>query len=545
MPSCASSTRAKPVSAKWRKLLRRIPGYDPFASAGECEFDARAAQDAIDFFRLCLTHVKGEKARQPFLLEPWEQAIVANLFGWKRPGGSRRYREAFIFVARKNGKTTFAAGLVHLVAFTDGEPGAELYSAGADRDQARLVFAQAKGMIENDPDLRARATVYHNAITYPDGGSYKAISAEAFTKFGFNTHFAVIDELHAQPNRELVDVLITSTGARRQPLIVHITTSDYDREGSICNEKYEYACRVRDGIIDDPSFLPVIYEATEADDWTKISTWRKANPNLGVSLSVEYLRRECLRAQETPTYENTFKRLHLNIKTRTDVKWLAMDKWDSCGGDLDPGELAGQACYAGLDLASTTDIAALVLLFPGVGNAVLPFFWVPAESARIRERRDRVPYETWARQGLIEMTEGNVIDYDVIRRRINELGELYNIREIAVDRWNAQQIITQLDGDGFEVVPFGQGYASLSGPSKELEKLVLSCDLRHGGHPVLRWMASNVMAETDAAGNIKPSKKKSREKIDGIVGLVMALGLAIVAEPPQRSVYEDRGVIVI
>ena len=289
----------------------------------------------------------------------------------------------------------------------------------------------------------------------------------------------------------------------------------------------------------------MLYGAQPEDDWTDPKVWAKANPNLGVSKSVEYMRCECKRAQETPTYENTFKRLDLNIKTQQDVLWLPMDKWDACGGDVDPGDLAGQVCYAGLDLASTTDIAALVLLFPEVGNAVLPFFWIPAESARIRERRDRVPYETWARQGLIEMTEGNVIDYDVIRRRINELGEQFNIKEIAVDRWNSTQLQTQLTGDGFEVIPFGQGYASMSAPTKELEKLVLAGDLAHGGHPVLRWMASNVSVEMDAAGNIKPSKKKSNEKIDGMVALIEAIGRAIIAPQEQGSVYDSRGVIVL
>jgi site-specific DNA recombinase len=356
----------------------------------------------------------------------------------------------------------------------------------------------------------------------------KVISAEAYTKHGVNAHGVIIDELHAQPDRELVDVLTTSTGARRQPLIIYITTADFDRE-SICNEKYDYACKVRDGVIDDPAFLPVIYEAARDDDWTDPAVWAKANPNLGVSVSLEYLERECIRAKETPTYENTFKRLHLNMKTQQDVRWLSLENWDACNARIDEAALTGRECYGGLDLSTTTDLSAFVLVFQESdgGITLLPKFWVPADNAHKREKRDRVPYETWARQGLIEMTPGNVIDYDRIRMRINELGQRFHIQELAIDPWNATQLSLQLQGDGFEVIQFGQGFKEMTAPTKEFEKLVISRKIRHGGNPVLRWMAGNVSAETDAAGNLKPSKKKSNERIDGIVAAIMALGRAL------------------
>ena len=486
---------------------------------------------------------------QPFRLESWQQAIVGNLFGWKRPDGTRRFREAFIYVPRKSGKSEMAGGLGNLLTFADGEPGAQVYCAAADREQARLVFNAAKTMVQAEPELASRGRVYTNAIMVEATGSVlKVVSAEAYSKHGVNAHGVIIDELHAQPNRELVDVLTTSTAARRQPLIVYITTADFDRD-SICNEKYDYACKVRDGVIDDPAFLPVIYEAPSDADWTDPQVWADANPNLGVSVSEEYLERECQRAQETPTYENTFKRLHLNMKTQQDVRWLSLEQWDACGGaEIDEADLEGQECYAGLDLSTTTDVSALLLLFQGDDGEVglLPRFWVPADNARKRERRDRVPYQTWARQGFIEMTEGNVVDYDVIRRRINELGERFKIREIAIDRWNATQLAVQLQGDGFEVVTFGQGFRDMSGPTKELEKLVISGKLRHGNHPVLRWMASNVSVGTDAAGNLKPSKKKSTERIDGIVAGIMALGRAILQPQVPQSVYtETRGLVFI
>lgn len=549
---------SRQVDSQWDTLLRLIPGYDPFAGTDDFFFDPDAAQRALDFFPECLTHIEGMLAGQPFILEPWQQAIIANLFGWKKKADRyRRYREAFIFVPRKNGKTPLAAGIGNYVLFCDGERGGQNYCAASEREQAALVYRHAKGMIENEPELSSRAKIYkgfgHRSIEHLESGSFfRVISADADTKHGGNSHLVIIDELHAQPNRDLVDVLQTSLASanRPQPLMIHITTSDFAGE-SICNEKYDYAIKVRDGIIGDTSFLPVVYEAANDADWTDEKIWEGANPNIDVSVSREYLRRECMRAQESPAYENTFKRLHLNIRTEQDVRWLPMDKWDACNEPVNPDALRGSACYAGLDLASTRDVTALVLYFPGDAPpteckaAVLPYFWVPSEGARQRERRDRVPYETWARDGFIELTPGNVVDYDMIRQRINEIGELFNIREIAIDKWNSTQLQIQLIGDGFEVVPFGQGFASMSAPSKELERQVISGAFAHGGNPVLRWMASNVSVQMDAAGNVKPAKDKSSDKIDGIVSLVMAIGQMLVAEEKKPSVYSTRGVMAI
>ena len=522
------------------KIIKKIPGYNPCRDGRGFVFHSEVAQKAIDFFSHRLVHVKGQWADKNIFLEDWQKAIVANLFGWKNKKGIRRYREAFIYVPRKNGKSTLISGLANFVLFCDGERGAEIYSAAADRDQASLVFEIAKGMILRDELLSKAAKIYTKAIIYEEeGSSYRAISADANTKHGFNTHLALIDELHAQPNRELVDVLITSTGARQQPMIIHITTADYYRE-SICNEKYDYARKVRDGIIKDESFLPVIYEADKDDDWTKPKTWAKANPNLGVSISKEYLDRECKRAQESSAYENTFKRLHLNIITEQATRWIQMNKWDNMP-TFDAVMLRGDICYGGLDIASTTDIAAFVLVFYGDKcYKLLSFFWVPEENAHTREKKDRVPYLTWARDGHIKMTEGNIIDQDVIRHDINEMKEIYNIKEIAIDRWNSAQLSTQLMGDGFEVIGFGQGFASMTAPTKEMDAAITGKKILHNNHPVLRWMASNAAIETDAAGNMKPSKKKSSEKIDGIVAAIMALGRLIIRqEGEEDSVYDD------
>ena len=531
--------------AKLDKLIGIIPGFDPRKNAGDFVFDYEAATLVIDFFLECIRHVKGAQAGDLIKLEEWQMAILANIFGWKRPDGTRRFREVFIFVPRKNGKTTLIAGIVLYLLFCDGEQGAEIYSAAADREQAALIYEQAKGMLSADDDLRLIGTVhksYKSIVHEASNSSYKAISSEVETKHGYNAHGIVIDELHAIDKPEFVDVLLTSTGSRRQPLMIYITTSDYHRE-SICNTKYDYAAKVRDGIIEDHSFLPVIYEASINDDWRDPKIWRKANPNLGISISEDYLERECKRAQDSPTYENTFKRLHLNIRTEQDVRWLSMDRWDQCDGNLDLEELKRQPCYAGLDLSSTRDITALVLLFPKKGNAILPFFWIPEKNAHERERRDRVPYLTWARQGFMERTPGESIDYKFIRSRLNQLKEIYDIKEIAFDPWNATQLATQLkEEDGFEMVQFRQGFVSMNEPTKHLEALMLKKRIRHGSNPVLRWMASNITVREDPAGNLKPDKEKSTEKIDGMVALIMALGRAMV-EVESESVYSERGLL--
>lgn len=500
-------------------------------------FDEAAADRAVQFFELCLTHCKGELAGQPLKLSSWQaDTIIRPLFGWKRPDGTRRYRTAYIEIPRKAGKTTLAAGIGLYLLTADGEPGAEIYSAAADRDQAAIAFEIAREMVSASPALRKRVQGFKRSLTFPSAASsYKVLSAEAYTKHGLNAHGIIFDELHAQPNRDLWDVLTTSTGARRQPLTVAITTAGHDRH-SICWQLHEHAIRVRDGVVKDDSFLPVIFAADPADDWKSPETWRKAHPGLGVSVREDYLREECERAQALPSYENTFRRLLLNQWTEQDERWLSLSAWDACQEDTP--DLGGCECYAALDLSSTTDITALVLAFP-IGGMVhlLPFFWVPRDGISKRTRRDRVPYDVWVKEGLMDATEGAVIDYDVIRQRINVLAERFNIKEIAIDRWNATQLATQLTGDGFQVVAFGQGFASMAAPCQELEKRVLGKTLNHGGNPVMRWMATNVAIETDAAGNMKPSKAKSTERIDGIVAALMALGRLSANHNEVESAY--------
>lgn len=526
----SNGTKSKPPKVKVFE--------NPEVGVSEYWYDEDAADRAVQFFAKCLTHTKGEWKGQAFILSKWqENKIIRPLFGWKRRDGTRKYRTCLIQIPRKAGKSMLAAGIASYLLFADNEPAAEVYSAAVDREQARIVFDMAKGMIDGSKPLRDRATVYKQSIVVPStGSSYKVLSSDSNSKHGFSASGIVLDECHAMPNQELWDVLTTSTGARRQPLAVMISTAGYDKH-SFFYAQYEYACKVRDGLVNDPAFLPIIYEAGKDDDWTLPATWNKAHPGLGVSVKEEYFAAECEKAKQMPSYENTFKRLLLNIWTESNTRWIPSDLWDTCGGEQI--ELEGRHCYAGLDLASTTDIAALVLGFPVDGIVYLKcFFFVPEEGIKRRSERDHIDYATWVRQGHIIATEGAVIDYDVIRNKINELSEIYQIKEIAIDRWNATQISTQLSGDGFEMIGHGQGFASLSAPTKELERRILSKQINHGSNPVLAWMASNVQIEQDAAGNMKPSKSKSTCRIDGIAATLMSLSRIVVSDEDQTSVYD-------
>lgn len=521
---------------------------EPNQESDDFYFSEKYARAAVNFFEKVLKHVKGEWAGQPFILDDWQRdEIIRPLFGWRRRSdGTRKFRTAYIEIPRKNGKSTLSAGIALYLEFADGEQGAEVYSAAADKDQAAIVFDLAKQMVEKSPQLAKMAETFKRSIIIPETSStYRVISADAYTKHGLNAHGVVVDELHVQPNRDLVDVLVTSTGARQQPLVVLITTAGYDKT-SICWEYHEYAGKVLEGVVDDPSFFAYIAAAGKDDDWQDEAVWAKANPGLGVSVKLDYLRQQATKAKHVPAYQNTFRRLHLDQWTQQESRWLDLSAWDDCQLTVDPKLLEGAECYAGLDLASTSDIAAMVLDFPTEDgederHAWLPFFWIPGDNMMERVRKDRVPYDGWVRDGLVTVTEGNVIDYQFILRDIELLGERFNIKEIAFDRWGAFQISNQLEGLGFEVVGFGQGYKSMSPPMTDLLRLVLGKQLAHGANPVLRWMADNLVVDQDPAGNVKPNKKKSREKIDGIVAGLMALDRAV-RHVAAGSVYEERGI---
>jgi phage terminase large subunit-like protein len=508
--------------------------------------DSERADRAEAFFSQMLRHSKGRWAGQPFALEPWQRDLVRRAFGsMDRRTKRRRYRRVFVFIPRKNGKSTMGAGVANYLLTADGEAGAEVYSAALDREQASIIFSEAKSMCLQEPLLREQCTIYRRAIVVPDTmSSYRVLSADAENKHGLNAHGVIFDELHTQDDRDLYDVLITSTGAREQPMTWMFTTAGFDR-ASICYEVYDYAKRVLAGEIDDPEFLPVIFEAGPDDDWKDPKTWHKANPNLGVTLELGYMEAECRHAQATPLYENTFRRLHLNQWTQQETRWVSVERWDQNAGPT--RALSGRRGWTAMDLSRKTDLTAAVTVFPDDDGTydILAKFWMPRENVGEKERRDRVPYSAWIRDGLIEATEGNVVDYRSVRHYVLEIGKLHEIVEVAYDPWNATQIAVELQDDGVVVVEHMQGFKSMSEPMKSLEALIIDGKLRHGGNPVLRWMFSNVAVEMDAAENIKPSKRKSRGRIDGIVALVMAIGRATLGGTGGKSVYEERGIRVL
>ena len=477
-----------------------------------------------------LTHTKGPSAGEPFRLRRWqEQRIIRPLFATDPATGRRRYRTCLLMMPRKNGKTELAAALALDGLLFDGELGGEVYSAAADKEQAALVFNVAAQMIRNDAELSAACEIIDSQkrIVHRKSGSvYRAISAEAYSKHGFNASRVIYDELHAAPTRELWDVLATSTGARAQPLVIAISTAGYDRH-SILWELYQHAKRVQADPAIDPTFLAVIYEAPIDADWTDERVWRQANPALGDFRSLEEMRAACARAQEIPAQEAAFRRLYLNQWTEQDVRWIALAAWDACQVPVDRAALAGRRCYVGLDLSTTTDLTAAVAVFPdddGAGFTVLPQFFCPAERIPQRVTRDRVPYDEWARRGHLIATPGPTVDYEAVRALLHDWDEAFAVRMVAFDPWNATHLVSQLEAvDGFTCVKMRQGKASLSAPSKALEQAVLARTLKHDGHPVLRWNVANVTVDVDHAGNIQPSKAKSTERIDGVSALVMAL----------------------
>jgi phage terminase large subunit-like protein len=405
-------------------------------------------------------------------------------------------------------------------------------------------------MVEATPELKKRIQIWRgvsNLSIEARAQKLEPLGADSDTLDGLNIHGAVIDEVHAHKNRNMVDVIDTATGARRQPLLFEITTAGYDRQ-SVCWDHHTYSAKVLEGIIQDDTWFAYIACADDGDDWADPKTWAKANPNLGVSVHIDDLKRKCEKAKEMPSAQNAFRQKHLDEWTEQAERWISIDKWDDCKERRPDRELLGELCFGGLDLASTRDITALVLAFPDEGSFdLLCRFWVPEEGMRERVKTDRVPYDVWQREGLLKTTPGNVTDYEFIREEIRQLAAKYEIREIAYDRWGATQLATQLQEDGAEMVEFGQGFASMAAPTKELERLMLEGSIRHGGNPIMRWMASNVAVKRDPSDNMKIDKSKSTEKVDGMVALAMAVGRAIVylKEESTESVYESRDLLVL
>lgn len=525
-----------------------IAGYDPYETANEdCYYDEIAAEKVITFAESFCTHVKGKKAREKFLLEDWQKEYLRALFGWKiKSTEYRRYRTSLLEVARKNGKTTLAAivGLYTLIA--DNELGAEIILAATTRDQSSILFDIVAGMVRQNSQLNKRLNLLDSRkrLVFPKTNSFlAAISADAGSHHGLNAHCVIYDEIHAAPNRDLYDVLTTSQGARTQPLFLITTTSGWDRQ-SICYELHDYACKVRDNLISDIHFLPAIYSAPDNADWKLEETWKLANPNFNVSISREYLAKECKKAQQLPAYENTFRQLHLSQWTEQATRWIPQSEWEQCQSIFP--DLKGRECYGGLDLSSTRDTSALVLAFP-IDNKIYlkAYFWIPEEGAKQREETDKVPYRLWSKDENLELTPGNVVDDRRIEAKILTLASEYQIKEIRYDRWSANRLVASLTDEGLNLVPLGQGFASMSAPSKQFETWIMDKTLAHDANKVLDWQISNVAVATDPSGNIKPVKPehKSSKKIDGVVAAIMAVS-GCMGNQRDSQIYDGRLLVI-
>ena len=533
--------------------MRKLKNYKPTKfKAKDSYYDKEYADFAVAFIE-SLCHTKGTWAGKRFELMDWQEQIIRDLFGILKPNGYRQFNTAYIEIPKKNGKSELAAAVALLLTCGDGEQRAEVYGAAADRQQASIVFDVAADMVRMCPALNKRVKILASQkrlIYEPTNSFYQVLSAEAYSKHGFNVHGVVFDELHSQPNRKLYDVLTKGSGdARMQPLFFLITTAGTDTH-SICYEVHQKAQDIIDGRKIDPTFYPVIYGADDTEDWTSPKVWKKCNPSLGETIGMDKVKTACESAKQNPGEENSFRQLRLNQWVKQAVRWMPMDKWDKCAFAVNEEQLQRRVCYGGLDLSSTTDITAFVLVFPPLDEddkyIILPYFWIPEDTLDLRVKRDHVPYDVWERQGYLQTTEGNVVHYGYIEKFIEELGKKFNIREIAFDRWGAVQMVQNLEGMGFTVVPFGQGFKDMSPPTKELMKLTLEQKLAHGGHPVLRWNMDNIFIRTDPAGNIKADKEKSTEKIDGAVATIMALDRAIrCGNDTSESVYNDRGILFI
>lgn len=504
-------------------MIRKLKKYTPTRFMAEDSYYCKEAADYAVAFIQALRHTTGIWDGKPFELIDWQEQIIRDIFGILKPNGYRQFNTAYIEVPKKNGKSELAAAVALLLTCGDGEQRAKVYSCASDKNQARIVFDVAMAMVRKSPALSKRVKITESTKTLfyiPTESTYQVLSADVASKHGFNTHGVIFDELHTQPNRKLYDVMTKGSGdARMQPLYFLITTAG-DNTNSICYEVHQKALDILNGRKHDPTFYPVIFGADPDDDWTDPKVWKKANPSLGITVGIDKVKAACESAKQNPAEENSFRQLRLNQWVKQSVRWMPMDKWDACAFPVDPKMLEGRVCYGGLDLSSSIDITAFVLVFPPEDEddkyIVLPYFWIPEDNVDLRVKRDHVNYDLWIKQGYLKTTEGNVVHYGFIEKFIEELGTKYNIREIAFDRWGAVQMVQNLEGMGFTVVPFGQGFKDMSPPTKELMKLVLEQKIAHGGHPVLRWMMDNIFIRTDPPETLSRIRKKAQRKLTAL-----------------------------
>lgn len=556
----------------------------------KCVYDAKPARQFVTFCRLHVRHLKGSLASKPFVPEAWQmERIVCPLLGWKRlSDGTRLYRMASIWLPRKNGKTMLLAALMLFLLFLDNEPGAELYAAAADREQARVLFDLARHQVESNEILASMATPMRNAIVFHEqNSSLKVLSSDAGTKHGLNPHGCAIDELHAHKSRELFDVLVSGTGARRQPLVVIISTAGVYDEHSVGYREYSRAKEVLADPSLDPTLLVVIFEAASDDPWDAETTWYKANPGLasGHLVRIDYLREQCQQAKRDPALENRFRQLHLNQWTSQVTRWLSVDDWNACRVGDEQAPLPGDECILGIDFSFSTDLSAAVALFPrpepvanfeefldvntdGMSREeaikevvtkaserakrmaaayrvyIKAQFWKPKENLRQAGRADRADYEQWAKTGLLALCPGKTIDEEMIEGWIRGMCGKYAVRKIAFDPAMAAGVATRLERDHLPVVFVRQGFVTLGPAAKLFEGMISARRLEHGGHPAMSYCIQNVAVKSDDRGNIYPVKSKSRGRIDGVSATLTALA-ELMREPFKPVKKKTRGGITL
>ena len=536
--------------------MAATPTAPPGAEEFGAWFDAAAAEKACAFFPRYLRHTEGRSAGQPFELQTWQRDdIIRPIFGWKRADGTRLIRTAYVEVAKKNGKTELAAGVSLLALLGDGEFGGQAYSMAVDKDQAKIVFNKATIMVQFSPELGRHLEVFKTSIYCPElMASFKPLATNPESKDGFSPSFVCGDEVHRWKDGALYRIVNESEAAREQPLDFLITTAGIKNRGYGW-KMHQRAVAVREGRIVDPTFLPVIYALEPEDDWRDERNWPKANPNLRVSVSLDFLRQKAKEAEESPDKENDFKRYRCNLWTEQATRWLRMVDWRACSRDPADAELwkkleaelEGRECFGGLDLSSTDDLTALCWSFPPE-HEEQPFVqiwrcWVPKRKVELRREAGEVDYQPWIDAGALTAIDKPVIDQRPILKQIKADGERFTIRELAIDRWNSSQISLELSEDGLVVVRHGQGFGDMTEPTKGFEKKVIAGELEHGNNPVAAWAAGNVAVATDPAGNKKPDKEESSEKIDPIVAAIMATGRAALVQP-AGTVY-DKGAEVM
>ena len=498
--------------------------FDPIKASRACVFIEK------------LPHIKGKWAGRPITLEPWQVFIVSTIFGWVNSQGLRRFKTSYLEVPRKNAKSTLSSGVALYCMVADGEAGAEVYSAATTRDQAKIVWNDAKRMVDKCPGLRRRfsvATSAHSIYSERSASTFIALSRDQGGNLdGLNVHCGIIDELHAHKTREVFDVIETGTGAREQPLLWLITTAGFNRAG-ICYEQRVYLAKVLSGSQKDEEYFGIVYSIDEEDDWTTAEAWQKANPNWEISVNPEDIERKCRKAMQMTAAQNNFLTKHLNVWVNADSAWMDVYAWNKCGNpSLDMAAYKGRTCYAAVDLASKLDIACVAYIFPEENGQYTGFVknYLPENTVF---ETDNSQYSGWVESGLITATPGAMTDYSAIEDDLKQAAALFDLREVAYDPWQANYLASRLIDQGLSMIELRQTVQNISEPMKELQALVVSGQFSHNACPVLDWMISNVVCHVDAKDNIYPRKQLPQNKIDGAIALIMAIGRAKIAAQGQ------------